>query len=619
MAGKTHPSDWSHAAPLSKLLALVALLGVIGGVILTMHFSAAAARVVGPTLIARNAAGEILLANRDTAFLVDAAEASTLRVPVEALGLRGPIQSVSTDGKDWYLGDDATGMLYRCDVRVRKCAEALHSQGGERIFRRAHRVAFAADRIFVTDSEAHRLLTFDRDGRATGATRTAPLELCFPNGIVAQGDQLYVADTNNFRIARVAVSAPEHSATVLQTHLGAPISRANCNPGSAGFVKRGNPALNLAIDSANTVTRVARPPARPGRVWPASVLHASTGEWWLVQMDNHMRMGDIIRYDADGQPRGRIELPPDADPIELIEGRDGVLVTDAGLTRVHRVTLAGKLSGEWGPADLQAMLRHIDAGRRYARTLQYLSMAVIGAGLLAAILVVGLELRRQRAQGWSARGTLAPVTTTAKPLGHDPLWVPLDTEVLKRMQRTVWVLGVYTVVSVGFFAWLARDIRLDSQWGRIHAFFIGVSAAVILLVVAFGALGLGRARRRRLGVSREDVWFDPGSDSVIQSRWEDVRVGARNMLLGRHLVALIDNRGRYLYPQAEVESLLLSRLPATSFLGEWRLQFEALRRGNGALWVLVSMLGCYLVFMLLRWSNPQLTQQAGKLLLDLFR
>ena len=91
------------------------------------------------------------------------------------------------------------------------------------------------------------------------------------------------------------------------------------------------------------------------------------------------------------------------------------------------------------------------------------------------------------------------------------------------------------------------------------------------------------------------------------------------MLLGRHLVALIDNRGRYLYPQAEVESLLLSRLPATSFLGEWRLQFEALRRGNGALWVLVSMVGCYLVFMLLRWSNPQLTQQAGKLLLDLFR
>src|SRR4051812_11853998 len=114
MAGKTHPSDWSNAPPLTKRLALLALLGVVGGVVLTMHFSAAAADVGGPTLIARNAAGETLLANRDTAFLVDATEAKTLSLPVEALGLRGPVLSVSSDGSDWYLGDDATGMLYRC-------------------------------------------------------------------------------------------------------------------------------------------------------------------------------------------------------------------------------------------------------------------------------------------------------------------------------------------------------------------------------------------------------------------------------------------------------------------------------------------------------------------------
>src|SRR4030095_7419193 len=60
MAGKTHPSDWRNASPLTKRLALLALLGVVGGVVLTMHFSAAAADVVGPTLIARNAAGETL-------------------------------------------------------------------------------------------------------------------------------------------------------------------------------------------------------------------------------------------------------------------------------------------------------------------------------------------------------------------------------------------------------------------------------------------------------------------------------------------------------------------------------------------------------------------------------
>src|SRR5678815_2262859 len=112
MAGNTHPSDWRNASPLTKRLALIALLGVLGGVVLTLHFSAAAADTVGPTLIARNAAGETLLASRETVFLVDAGEANTRSLAVEALGLRGPVLSVTSDGKDWYLGDDATGMLY---------------------------------------------------------------------------------------------------------------------------------------------------------------------------------------------------------------------------------------------------------------------------------------------------------------------------------------------------------------------------------------------------------------------------------------------------------------------------------------------------------------------------
>jgi len=90
MAGNTHPSDWRNASPVTKRLALIALLGVVGGVALTMHFSAAAADTVVPTLIARNAAGETLLAGRDTLFLVDAGESKTQSLAVEALGLRGP-------------------------------------------------------------------------------------------------------------------------------------------------------------------------------------------------------------------------------------------------------------------------------------------------------------------------------------------------------------------------------------------------------------------------------------------------------------------------------------------------------------------------------------------------
>jgi hypothetical protein len=619
MAGKTHPSDWRNASTRTKRLALLALLGVVGGVGLITHFSAAVARLAGPTLIARNAAGETLIANGITLFLIDAAESRTLSLTPENLGLSGPVVSVSSDGRDWYLGDDATGMLYRCDLHARRCVAALQAQTNMRIFRRAHHVAFSADRIFITDSEAHRVLTFNRDGSPAGSTRTSPLALCFPNGIVRVDDHLYVADTNNFRIARLAVAAPAQSANLLHTNLGAPIQRANCNARSAAIAERGSAFVNTAIDSANTVKRDARPPARPDHVWPTSVLRASTGEWWVIQKGNRMRMGEVIRYDAEGRPRGRIDLPHDADPINLIEGRDRILVTDAGLTRVHRVALQGKLSGEWGPPDFHALLGAISSERAYQRGLHRVSIGVLAAGVLAALFVVVLELRRQRTEGWSLRGTLGPVTLRSAPLGRETIWISLDPQAIRRIQRLAWLLGAYLLGSFGILLYLARDLRMDTTMGRFLAFTMGAVLSLVLLTGVLSAVNLGRLPRRRIGVTRDELWYDPGSGDVKRSRWEDVRMGSRGMLVGRELVQIIDGRGRFLFPQAEVEPELLGRLPRTAFLSHWRLQLEALRRGNVALWITAVALAFYLLIMLLRWFQPELVRRMGAHIVELFR
>jgi hypothetical protein len=611
MAGKTHPSDWRNAPPLSKHLAVLAVIGVAVGVFSVTHYSAAAARTVGPPLIARNAAGETLLANGSTLFLVDATESRTLSWPATDLGLRGPVMSVSSDGEDWYVGDDATGMLYRCDLPARRCAAALQTQPGVRIFRRAHHVAFSSDRILMTDAEAHRVLGFTRDGRATGSTRTSPLALCFPNGVVSVGEDFYVADTNNFRIAHLAASARSNSVTVLRTHRGAPIERANCNAGSVSGTKRGSPVVNILIDSSNTGSREARPPARPDRVWPASLLHTGTGEWWVIQMANRMRMGDVIRYDADGQPRGRVALPPDADPIELVEGRDGILITDAGLTRVHRVSLQGQLLGSWGPPDLQGRLRAIAAERDEQRNLQYMSYGVIALGAFAALAVVVVELRRKRAERWSSHGVLRPVSAHPAPLGHETVWITLEAEVLKRARRVLWALAAYTIVASGVLVYLARDVRVDTATGRFQAIATCTTIFVFLLIGAYATFNVGRMAQRRIGVTRGHLRYDPGSGSVTESPWEDVRVCSNGMLIGRHLVQIVDPRGRFMFPQAEVESHMLSRLQPGAFLSNPRLLLEALRRGNVTLWVTTVGLASYLAFMLLEWLQPALTDRLG--------
>lgn len=76
-----HPSDWRDATSRTKGLAALALVLITGGVALTSIFSAAASRVVGPALIAQNTAGETLLANSDTLFVVAADEHRFRSVP----------------------------------------------------------------------------------------------------------------------------------------------------------------------------------------------------------------------------------------------------------------------------------------------------------------------------------------------------------------------------------------------------------------------------------------------------------------------------------------------------------------------------------------------------------
>ena len=246
-------------------------------------------------------------------------------------------------------------------------------------------------------------------------------------------------------------------------------------------------------------------------------------------------------------------------------------------------------------------------------------MGMIGIGLFAAIFVVLFELRRQRTESWSSYGTLRPVEMQAGPLGYDPAWLSLDADMLRRVRRAVWLLGAYTVVTMGLLLYLVRDLRLDTPPGRFHAFVTGVMFILVLLISVLGAVNLGRLPRRRIGVTRDEVWYDPGSGEVIRSRWDEVRVSTRTVLIGRQLVELIDKRSRYLYPRPELESRLLGRLPATAFLSNWKLLFEALRRGNVALWMTAVATGLYLAFTLLRWSQPALVNGLGAQFVDLFR
>lgn len=604
-----NPTDWRNVPAHTQWLAVAAVLGIVGGLFLLNWFSGAAARAVGPTLVATNHIGETLLASSGTLYLVDAEQADATIIRAGELGLRGPVMSVSSDGTHWFIGDDASGTVHRCDPGARLCTAALKPRERQRVFRRAHKVAFTNDQVFLTDSEAHEIAVFDRDGRETRRTRTGPLELCFPNGIVAVDDSLYVADTNNFRIARILAEDPVRSVTLLHVNAGPPPERANCIARSGRTGERGNAVANLALDSANTVADKARPPARADRVWPASVLRTSTGEWWVVQMANRMRDGDVIRYDDTGKALGRVRLPADADPIDLVESRGEVLITDAGVNRVHRVSLQGKVLGEWGPDTFRSALRGIDAERKRARVLENVSYQVLAIGVLLALLVVVLEMKRLRKRGWSAWTRaipLGPVDIQPSPFGTGTTWLSIDGALLRRRLRNAWLFGAWMLLLLGALAWFLGTSGFGKTPLQLQIVSIGIVAASLLLVGGTLFVEVRRMRHLRLGVSSPGVEFDPGTGKIEYAPWSDVRAGGRFLLLGSRVVPIIDQLGRYIYPQDRIEAELLSRLPRPAFIGPARLILEAMRRGNVSLWLTALGTLAYVAVLLLGIFNKEL-------------
>jgi hypothetical protein len=592
-------SDWRHAALSTRIFALLALVCVIGGVVGVTTFSRRQAEATGPHLMARNAAGDVLLGAFTTLYLVPHDEGVQV-LDVEALDLRGPVLSLSSDGDHWYLGDDATGLLHRCDLAARRCEPAVTTLHGERAFRRTHRVAFTADRIHIADTSRHQLVIFDREGNFIAATRTGPIALCFPNGIVERQGALYVADTNNFRIARIDPAAHYPSETFLHVAAGEPVTEPNCSFDSARFGERGNALMNKAADAKVTQPREARAPARPDRAWPASVLNTSRDDWWVVQQTGALLDGDVVIYDTAGRPRRRIELPPDADPVDLIELDESVLIADPTLARVHRVSLDGARVDAWEPPDFAAQMQRALDTRWLMGLGRHASRGAIGLGVILGLVVVWRELRRKRAEGgWpSVDGLVRPAAPPA-PLEADVVWIPIDPARLRGQRLAmllVYALPVIFLIGGAILVFGAASKLSPRGFGAVCAVWLMgfVLLAAMSLIVAIPGR---RVPRLRLGVSEQCLYFDRGNGRIVASPWADVRVDRQRLLIDRYLLQMINPLKRASwFVWEQVYTCLLPRIPPEGFVRGPRLVYTALRRGNRDLWIVMAM---FLILILL--------------------
>jgi thiol-disulfide isomerase/thioredoxin len=164
-------------------------------------------------------------------------------------------------------------------------------------------------KIKVLDPEARTIRTLHGDGKP-GADRGEALALFEPGGLHAAGGDLYVADTNNHRVVRVALSSGAWSEVTIEGLEGpasaAPVASRTGDAGRAGAISAG-PARLLANRATRWSVAVALPAgAHASEEAPASVRVSRGGDVLLQRT----LLGATwpLAFELPAQPQGSADL-----------------------------------------------------------------------------------------------------------------------------------------------------------------------------------------------------------------------------------------------------------------------------------------------------------------------
>ncbi len=241
-------------------------------------------------------------------------------------------------------------ILQRCGIGTFQCR---NFGAGKNVFDKITAFSLMIDEekgtTYLSDTVGHQLLRLDEEGNIVKKSNT-PFQ--FPNQIVLDDDGLlYVADTNNHRIAAV----------------------------KTGMENFGEVEQEFKIIH----------PRLPGKLtWPMSLAHARDGKWWVINADDNMSYGIVMILNEMGRFTRVVSLPRGADPLRLSVVDDRILITDPSLMRVYTAGQNGELSDDFGSALFKLDLSELRRERRFYEVIATWSiwalLALLGGSLILA-------------------------------------------------------------------------------------------------------------------------------------------------------------------------------------------------------------------------------------------
>lgn len=284
-------------------------------------------------------------------------------------------RALQTSGKQASL--DAPG-LYRCQPALKTCTR--FDDGSIQLSRTFHLAIDAlTEDVFVADTNNHAIHKFNKRGERLA---TKERGFIFPNQLLPDGAALYIADTNHHQIQRVQAGTDD---------FGSAIEKFRTYSNNEEVMQKDIQKFKL------------------GQIWPATFARIH-GNWWINNMTNGMNEGGIYIFNRDWQLTRVLDLPVDADPLDLAFYGDRVLISDLNLNRVYQFSTDGQQLEDFSPAALQAIL---DDNRQQQAFYTNVSRAALAS--FAVLLIAGFAAGIGQARQAAKTAPLRPSRISASP------------------------------------------------------------------------------------------------------------------------------------------------------------------------------------------------------------
>ncbi|MBI3187478.1 MAG: hypothetical protein HYZ31_06415 [Gammaproteobacteria bacterium] len=216
--------------------------------------------------------------------------------------------------------------LYRCNLESYTCQIfGTHKQDFTSAFHIA--IDWSSDEVYITDTQYHTIYKFDNNGKLLAQQTQGYL---FPNQISFYNNKLYIADTNH------------HSIQI-------------ANPETSTFadIEQSYRVTNKDISTRN---------------WPYSFARIGDG-WWVNVMGNDMSHGEVLVFDQDWVSHRKLPLADNADPMDIAQLGDRVMVTDYENNDIYVFDSYGSPLNITLPAAIKTKLASNQEQRSYYQSL----------------------------------------------------------------------------------------------------------------------------------------------------------------------------------------------------------------------------------------------------------